>query len=99
MKLASWEDERGYVMQSFIPDGTSYELAPNGIPHNPPDLSEIDWEDVARELHNALVAQGLITWKDVQRQQNTLVPVIVSTIKRRLVTLYRKKEEVSQEES
>ena len=99
MKLVSWEDERGYVMQSFIPDGTSDDLAHNGIPHNPPDLSEMDWEEVARELHNALVAQGLVTWKDVQRQQTTLVPVIVSTIKKRLVVLYRKKEEVSQEES
>jgi hypothetical protein len=95
MRLVSWEDERGYVMQSYLPDDASDDMAKQGIPHNPPDLSEIDWMDVERELHNALVAQGLITWADVQQQQTTLVPVIVSTIKRRLLALYRKKEEVT----
>ncbi|MHC4413471.1 MAG: hypothetical protein ACYSW6_10980 [Planctomycetota bacterium] len=94
MKLVTWEDERGYTMQSYLPDGTADDLASTVIPHNPPDLSEIDWEEVAKEMHNALVAQGLITWQDVQRQQTTLVPVIVSSVKRRLIALYRKKEEL-----
>ncbi len=94
MRLVTWNDERGWTMQSYLPDGTADDLAPTGIPHNPPDLSEMDWDEVAKEMHNALVAQGLITWQDVQRQQTTLVPVIVSSIKRRLIALYRKKEEL-----
>jgi len=92
MRLVSWEDDRGYMRQSYVPDDAPDSMAPQGIAHNPPDLSEIDWGDVERDLHNALVAQGLITWQDVQRQQNTLLPVVTSILKGRLQTLYRKKE-------
>lgn len=97
MKLVSWEDERGYMHQAYIPDGAPDSAAKeSGIPHDPPDLSEIDWEEVAREIHNALVAQGLITWQDVMRQQTTLVPILTSSLKRRLQLLYRKKYEAKE---
>lgn len=96
MKLVSWEDERGYVHQSYLPDDAPDSAAESGIPHDPPDLSEINWEEVAKEIHNALVAQGLITWQDVQRQQTTLIPVLVSPVKRRIQALYRKKHEAKE---
>jgi len=96
MKLVTWEDGRGYKYQSYLPDNADDNMAPSGVPHNPPDLGEIDWTEVEKEIHNALVEQGLITWQDVMKQQNTLVPVIVSAIKRRLLALYRKKEDINQ---
>lgn len=96
MRLVTWEDEHGYLRQSYIPDGQPDSAAESGIPHNPPDLSEIDWEEVAKEIHNALVAQGLITWQDVQRQQTTLVPILVAPVKRRIQALYRRKYEAEE---
>jgi hypothetical protein len=92
MRLVTWEDEGGFIRQSYVPDDAPDEMAPSGIAHNPPDLSEIDWKEVERDLNNALVAQGLITWQDVQRQQSSLLPIVTSVMKRRLQALYRKKE-------
>jgi len=91
MRLAKWIDEKGYHRQSWIKDDDPDSMATSGIRHEPPDLSRIDWADVERELHNELVKRGLISWKDVQAQQNTLVPLITSLMKRRLITLYREK--------
>lgn len=96
MRLVTWEDERGYKRQAYVPDGATDEMAKkSGIPHDPPDLSEIDWEEVAKEIHNALVAQGLITWQDVLRQQTTLIPILVTPVKQRIQALYRKKYEAN----
>jgi hypothetical protein len=92
MRLVIWEDKKGWKRQNYIPDDAPDSMAPSGIAHNPPDLSEMDWEEVERDLNNALIAQGLITWQDVQKQQNTLLPIVTSVMKRRLQALYRKKE-------
>lgn len=91
MKLVKWEDGNGYLRQSYVMEGDPDSAAPKGLPHEPPDLSEINWDEVQRDLHNALLEQGLTTWQDVQAQQNTLGPMIVSALKKRIIALYRKK--------
>lgn len=91
MRLVQWTDDSGLLRQSYIKEGDPDSMALKGMRHEPPNLSEIDWEEVQRDLHNALLEQGLITWHDVQAQQNTLGPVIVSALKRRIIALYRKK--------
>lgn len=93
MRLVTWEDEDGFVRQSYVPDGMPDSMAESGVPHEPPDLREIDWLAVAREINNSLVAQGLITWQDVLAQQTTLVPIITGPVKRQVQTLYRKKHD------
>ena len=92
MRLVQWEDKNGYLRQSWIKDSDPDEMAKSGIRHDPPDLSVIDWKEVQKELHNELVKRDLISWRDVQNQQNTLVPVISNVLKRRLIALYRQKE-------
>ena len=92
MKLEQWEDNKGYLRQAYVKDDDSLAMAKkSGIRHEPPDLSEIDWGEVQRELHNELVKRGLITWRDVQVQQNTVGPVLMAVLKRRLISLYRQK--------
>ena len=91
MRLVQWEDKNGYLRQSYVKDDDPDEMAKSGIRHEPPDISRIDWEEVQRELHNELVKRNLISWKDVQAQQTSLVPTISSVLKRRLITLYREK--------
>lgn len=92
MRLVQWTDENGYLRQSYVKEGDPDSMAPSGLQYEPPDLNEINWEGVLRDLHNALLEQGLVTWHDVQVQQNTLGPMIVSALKKRLVALYRAKK-------
>ena len=91
MRLVQWTDSEGYVRQSFIKDDDPDDMAEKGIRHEPPELDRIDWEAVQRDLHNDLVNRGLISWADVQAQQNTLEPAILAVLKRRLIALYREK--------
>lgn len=92
MRLVSWFDDNGYMRKAYVRDSDPDDVAPSiGIPHDPPDLSSIDWDEVQRELHNALSNAGLTTWRDVQQQQNSLVPVISTVLKRKLIALYREK--------
>lgn len=89
MKIVVWTDGGGYKRRSMLRDRDPDQMAPEGIPLDPPDLSQLDWEEIKRELHNALVDKGLSTWGDVQRQQNGVTSSILSVMKRRVVALYR----------
>ncbi len=91
MRLVTWEDKDGYLRQAFVKDGDPDSMAKKGMRHEPPDLSQIDWEEVQKDLHNILVQRGLVTWQDVVEQQNSLGPTIASVLKRRLIALYRQK--------
>lgn len=94
MRLVQWYDDDGFLRQAYVRDDDPDELAQiAGIAHEPPDMLSVDWDDVAKELHNELVTRGLITWNDVQRQQAGLTNVITSILKRRLVATYRQRIE------
>jgi hypothetical protein len=89
MRMVIWEDRNGYVRASLIRDGDPDEVAEHGIPVDPPNLDLIDFEEVKRNLHNALVRQGLFTYKDVQRQQRGITAAIISVLKKPVVDLYK----------
>ncbi len=87
MKILVWEDEHGYKYRSLVRNGDdSPEI---GLPDNIPDLDQIDWEQVKKELHNRLTENELITWKDVQLSQNGVTSAILSVLKRRIISLYK----------
>lgn len=89
MKIVKWTDGRGYIHQSRLRDIDPDTEARNGIPHDPPDLDLIDWDVLKRDLHNALVEKGLITWEDVQQQQNGVSSTAMRVFKRHIIRLYR----------
>jgi len=91
MKLVRWEDDRGYKHRSLVRDDDPDEMAPQGILQDPPNLDELDWEAIKRDLHNGLVNSGLISWRNVQEIRG-LRGAILSAMKRRLVQLYREAE-------
>ena len=94
MKLVKWYDEDGFLRQVYGRDNDSEEVArETGVVHEPPDLSEIDWHEVQKELHNLLTQRGLITWLDVQQNGNGLMNAVKTVMKRRIIALYRKKVE------
>ena len=92
MRLVIYEDERGYKHRSLLRDRDPDTMAPKGIIQDPPDLSLLDWEGMRRDIHNALVEQGLVTWADVQRAQNAVSGIVKGVIANRIVALYRQKD-------
>lgn len=90
MKTVSWTDARGYERRSLLPSGEPDELARLGVPQDPPDLDDLDWDAIKRELHNEIVARGLFTFRDVQRSQGGLVGAAQVTLVKHLVALYRR---------
>ena len=97
MKLIKWTDRNGYRHLSWLRDGDDEGMAAQGIPNDPPDLSAFDWEELKRELHNWLVDNGLICWKDVQESQTGLTSCLHAVFKRRLIQLYRDREKEESE--
>jgi hypothetical protein len=59
-----------------------------GIPCEPPDINQIDWEAVKRELHNLLVERQMDGMAAVQRKPELLKSAAQSVLYKRLVALY-----------
>ncbi len=92
MRLVQWIDERGRKRQAYVRDNDPDDMAPkSGIRHEPPDVERLDWERFKTDLHNALIDGGLLSWKDVQAQQNSLLPLLSRHLRRQLIALYREK--------
>jgi hypothetical protein len=91
MRLVKWTDEHGYKHRSLVRDGDPDEMGPQGVLQDPPNLDELDWDGIKRDLHNSLVDIGLISWRNVQEIEG-LRGVILSAMKKRLVMLYRQED-------
>lgn len=89
MRLVDWTDREGRKHKSLVLDTDPDYKAPEGMLQDPPDTRQVDWDAVERELHNALIERGLITWLDVQREQNGITSAVVAVLKNRIVRLYR----------
>lgn len=93
MRLVRWYDQDGYLRQSYVRDQDPDSMGPSGVFHEPPDIRQLDWDDIVLELHNLLVKRNLVTWNDLQSQQNGVSSAIQSVLKRRIVALYRAVDE------
>jgi len=89
MKIVVWTDDRGYKHRSMLRDRDPDRMAPEGIPLDPPDLSQLDWEGLVKDLHNMLIDKELSTWDEVQKSQTGVTSSILSVMKRPIVALYR----------
>jgi predicted nuclease with TOPRIM domain len=89
MRRVIVEDHKGFKHAYLVRDGDPDEMAEKGIPLEPPDIERLPWEEVKRDLHNALVTNGLFTWQDVQRAQTKISAITRTLLKRRVVLLYR----------
>ena len=88
MRLVNWTDEKGFVHRAIVPDHATNEMASYGVPAGPPELAQLDWDAIKKEINNALVTHGLFTWDDVQKDPNG-VGIALSIFKRHLIALYR----------
>jgi hypothetical protein len=90
LKLVIWEDDNGHKYQSLLRDQDPESNADRGLLVGPPPVTELDWDGIQRDLNRALFNQGLFTWDDVQGGGDKLVSAILSTMRKRLITLYRR---------
>lgn len=90
MKLVITEDKRGYLHRYYITDDMKEKDAEKGIPDDPIDVEQLDWDEIKRELHNLLVKRAIINIKDVPTMRH-LSNTILSVLQPRLVGLYKLK--------
>lgn len=93
MRLVTWYDDDGFKRQAYVRDNDPDEAGPkSGIKHEPPDMRALDYDEIARDLNNLLVERGIITWADVQKNDNALLNAVKTVMKRRIIALYRQTE-------
>jgi len=92
MKIVTWTDKDGYNHRSMLRDSDPDDLAYAGIPLDPPSLDQLDWDEMKRNLHNALVDQGLHDMRDVNQMGNGITSAIMTTFKRQILVLYKMQE-------
>jgi len=89
MRLVEWKDKKGWKHLSWIRDDDPDEMASRGIKADPPDIEQLEWGQIKKELHNSLVNRRLVTWKDVQQQREGIKGAILGVLRRRIVNLYK----------
>ena len=92
MRPVEWVDEKGYMRRRLVKDSDPDELGALGFPEEPPDIDQLDWEDVKRTLHNQLMARRIITHKDVQRTQVGATGAVRAALLKPLIALFREEE-------
>lgn len=91
MKPVVYTDKHGFRRRVLIRDQDDPdEMAEYGVPAGPPDLDEIDWDELRRGVHNALTDMGATDWISLQRTK--ALNTVASIVKRYLAELYRNKE-------
>ena len=88
MKVVVWKDERGLKHRSMLRDSDPDSAAEMGILMDPPDLEQLDWDGVRKDIHNALVEREIVTWRDLQKSQATR-GIILAAMKSRLINLFK----------
>lgn len=91
MRPIIYTDEQGLMHRTLIKDSDPDNMAEYGVHAGPPDLHQIDWETVIKELNNTLVLAGIFTWEDVQRKGPDFIGA-VNTVKKHIINLYREHE-------
>lgn len=90
MKKVVYEDEDGFKKIALIRDTDPDTMAPHGIPCGPPDIRELDWPAIWRDINNLLVDRGLTSLQSLSA--GGLDNSIITPIKRPLIAAYKNKE-------
>jgi len=90
MRAVIYEDDQGFLRRALVKDSDSDADAPYlGIPYGPPDVREMDWNNLLKGINNVLVQQSAFTWEEAQRTQQVGLQAALSLFKRALIDLYR----------
>lgn len=90
MRKVVWIDRRGWKKVSLVRDTDPDTAAPQGLPVGPPDLSEVDCQEVLKEINNRLVDDGLLEIRDLSRQPNAITQAVRAAMVGRIVNAYKR---------
>ena len=90
MRQVVWIDRRGWKRVSLVRDTDPDTAAPQGLPAGPPDLSEVDCQEVLKEINNRLVDDGLLEIRDLSRQPNAITQAVRAAMVGRIVSAYKR---------
>lgn len=87
MKKVIYTDENGFNHNSLLRDSDTDPAA--GLLQSPPDLRQLDWDEITRIIHNKLLERGLLTIKDVQIRNNEFNQIILASVGKKIFALYQ----------
>lgn len=90
MKTLIYTDPQGYKFNALVRDTDTNPAI--GVLSGPPHLSQIEWPDIGRELHNTLLDKGFFSVKDVQIRQTEFNQIILATVGKKIFRLYQQEE-------
>ena len=96
MKTVIYEDQQGFKRRSLVKDSDESEQGEYGIPSGPPDVRLLDWEEIARDVNNALVHMEAFTYVDLQGSPEA-VQAATNVLKRALISLYKQEEKAAKQ--
>jgi len=88
MKEIIYTDTDGFQSKRLIKNGDPPGNAAYGIPLGPPDLRQLDVQDILRQMNGSLVSNQLFTWDNVQRFPGG-INVVVNVVRKAIIQLYR----------
>ena len=88
MKPVIYRDKDGFIRRSLIKDEDDESDASLGLPYGPPDLRQLDWNELHKQINNTLAENETFSWDDVQHSQAG-VQAALNIFKRALLALYR----------
>lgn len=91
MRLVSWIDEDGWKHRSLVKDDDPDSYAPHGVPQDVPDINDLDWDGIKRDLHNRLVDLGLYNYDDLVKQRTGVTGAILFALRGRAIALYKQR--------
>lgn len=91
MKLLTYTDSDGFTYQSLVRDNDTDPSI--GLIQSPPDLRQLDWDAIARNIHNALLERELLTIQDVQIRSAEFNQIILAKVGKRIFALYQQQEQ------
>lgn len=91
MKLLIYSDSDGYNQASLVRNTDSDPTL--GLLQSPPDIRQLDWAGITRDIHNKLLERGLITLKDIQVRNVEFNQVIMSSVVKPIFGLYQKEND------
>jgi hypothetical protein len=94
MRRVTYVDRRGYKKVALIRDTDPDEAAAQGLPLGPPDLDELDFEEVKREINDSLVREGVLSIRDLSRQPSAVTIAVRDAMVHRIVALMKNREVV-----
>lgn len=92
MRRVTYTDRRGHLKVALVRDTDPDEVASSGLPLGPPNIDGIDWEEVKKEINNAMVRDGVLGIKDLPRHPNSLTAAVRSALVGRIVVLLKQQE-------